>query len=672
MRHHRMKRRTVLALAFAALALGSLSAAHAAGTLTPVGSPDAPIQIRDHNVRVVIHNGFAQTEVRQTFFNPNDVDLEAHYSFPLPESASLSEVTIIAGERELHGEVLERDHAAQIYEEERDQGNDAGLATKNGYQTFDFLVSPVRAQDSTGIRFVYYQPLAIDTGIGRYLYPLEDGGTDELAASFWLPNTRVEGSFSVELELKSAWPVAEVRVPGFENEARVEELDTDHYRIVLERQGASLDRDFVFYYRLADGLPGRLEMVAYRADESKPGTFMLVLTPGIDLKPLNRGADYTFVLDVSGSMDGKIRTLADGVGRALGDMQPQDRFRIVTFNNSARRLTRGWMPATPENAQRAIDEVASLAAGGSTNLYAGLRLALDDLDDDRASSVVLVTDAVTNTGIIDPREFYQLMKQVDVRVFGFLMGNSANWPLMRTICEASGGFSASVSNQDDILGQILLAKSKITHEALHDTHLRISGVKVSETSEEALGKVYRGQQVVFFGRYEEGGKARVKLETRMSGEDKVYTTSFDFPDVDTDHPELERLWALHRIEAFEVQEQAGLLPATEADDIVRNLGLEYQLVTDETSMVVLTEEAYLTRGIERHNQKRVAREREAQARRAAQPVRSRRVDTNQPMFDAPAPRPTGGGGGSGAIDPISGLLALGLAGMGLAASRRRR
>ncbi len=62
----------------------------------------------------------------------------------------------------------------------------------------------------------------------------------------------------------------------------------------------SLNRDFVFYYRLQDDLPGRVELVAYRADETKPGTFMLVVTPGLDLQPLNRGADYTFVLDVSG------------------------------------------------------------------------------------------------------------------------------------------------------------------------------------------------------------------------------------------------------------------------------------------------------------------------------------------------------------------------------------
>ena len=40
-------------------------------------------------------------------------DLEAIYSFPIPRSASLSEMTIWAGEKELNGEVLPSRFVAQ-------------------------------------------------------------------------------------------------------------------------------------------------------------------------------------------------------------------------------------------------------------------------------------------------------------------------------------------------------------------------------------------------------------------------------------------------------------------------------------------------------------------------------------------------------------------------------
>jgi Ca-activated chloride channel family protein len=650
----------------ATVALAAIAGtATAAGTLTPVGSPDAPIQIRHHHVNVVINNGFARTEVTQTFFNPNPVDLEGIYAFPVPRSASLSEVVISVGETEIHGEVIPKAEAERIYEEERDRGSDAGLASKNGYQTFEFRVSPIRSRDETRLRFVYYQPLHIDTNVGRYSYPLEDGGTDEVAKSFWVPNTLVEGFFSLDLELKSAVPVDDVRVPGFESQAVVDQLGDGHYRVHLERQSTKLDRDLVFYYRLQDGLPGRVEVVAHRDDPDEPGTFMMVVTPGLDLQPIASGADYVFVLDRSGSMAGKLQTLAHGVLQALADLRPDDRFRIVTFGASADELTRGWVVATQGNVEHYAQVVAGLRSGGNTNLYAGLQLALRDLDDDRATSVILVTDAVTNTGVVDPKRFRELLRQYDVRLFGFLMGNSSNWPLMRLISDASGGFYASVSNADDIIGQIMLAKSKITHEALHDAELEIQGVETFDTTGAALGKIYRGQQLVLFGRYARGGKATVTLDARLTGNDKTYRTAFEFPELDAGSPEIERLWALSRIEEIETLAHTGLLEAAESETAIRDLGVAYQLVTDETSMVVLSDSAFEYHGIERRNRERTTREHAAQARQQTQPVRNHRVDTPDPMFSLPTPS-----AGGGAIDPLSGTLILGLGALGLTARRR--
>jgi Ca-activated chloride channel family protein len=662
--------KTLRALAWTAAVLLGPAVASAAGTLSPVDSGLQPIRIQSHDVEVLIQNGFARTEVRQAFFNPNDRALEAIYTFPLPKSASLSEVTIYAGELELHGEVLPRDEAGAIYEQEKSQGHDAGLATKEGYQSFDFRVSPVPAGGETRIRFVYYQPIEIDTAVGRYLYPLEDGGTDDLAArSFWTRHEEVDGMSSFTIELKSAAPVADVRVPGFESEAVVEELGPGHFRARLERQGGTLDRDIVFYYRLEDHLPGRLEVIPYRADASEPGTFMMVLTPGIDLAPLSRGSDYSFVLDVSGSMSGKIATLANAVSQAIGELDPSDRFRIITFNDRAQRFTKGWAPATAENVEQAVRRLAALSSGGSTNLYDGLNLGLQDLDDDRATSVILVTDAVTNQGVLAPRKFYELLQTTDVRVFGFLLGNNANWPLMRTVCDASGGFWAQVGNADDILGQIVLAKSKITHEALHDVELEIRGVDAFDDSTGAIGKVYRGQQVVAFGRYRKPGRARVTLKARLTGQDEIYETTVDFPAIDTDNPELERLWALHRIEAFEAQTRAGLLPESELADVRRQLGVDYQLVTDDTSMVVLSDAAYQAHGIDRRNERRVAAERDAQQRRTAAPIRDYRADHERPMFTEEAH--STGNGGLGFVDPLTAGLAL-LLGVGGLARRRRR
>lgn len=171
------------AVLFAALApLGALicapSAALAGGTLTPLRSTHQPIQIRSREVHVTINNGFAQTDVRQTFFNPNTTDLEAIYAFPVPKSASLSAVTIVSGEKTIEGEVLPKADAEQAYAEEKTAGNDAGLATKEAFQTYHFKVSPVRARKRRGTPAFHLlpaprdrhrcRPLCLPAGGGRH------------------------------------------------------------------------------------------------------------------------------------------------------------------------------------------------------------------------------------------------------------------------------------------------------------------------------------------------------------------------------------------------------------------------------------------------------------------------------------------------------------------------
>ena len=686
-----MKRIVIAILMFLAT-----PALFAAGTLTVSGSGNAAIQIKEHIVNVVIDNGFARTEVVQTFFNPNDKDLEAVYGFPVPASASLAEITIWNRERTLNGEVIEAQEAKKAYTEERDAGNDAGLGecscTKKKddieYNSYKFSVSPVRAKSETKIRFVYYQPLTIESGMGRYVYPLQEGGTDEVATSFWTRNPKVEQHFAVNVELRSGWPVDEVRTPGADD-AKVTKLAEGHYQVVVDRANGDLNHDFVFYYRLAANLPGRVEMMTYKPKADEPGTFMLTVTPGGDLAAIGdvasanakpgmtysesitvsstAGADYVFVLDVSGSMGTKLPTLARGVQQALTHFKSGDRFRIFTFSNGARELTNGFVNANPQSVAEWSDRVQQLHVEGGTNVYAGLEAGLHAVEADRATSILLVTDGVTNQGIVDPKEFYALLKKYDVRVFGFLMGNNGNWPLMRLIAETSGGFYDAVSNDGDIIGAILLAKSKIVSEAMHDATLTIDGVKTFDRTDDVPTKIYRGQQLVIFGRYAKGGPANVTLAAKMTGQDATYHTTFDFPDVSTDYPELERMWALAGIERVIMKENAGLASPAEAEKSIRDLGIKYQLVTDYTSMVVLSDGDFEKRGITRMNKVRVAVEQQAQASRGKVAVTSNRVDAAQPMFNGPAHEVRGGG----AIDPLTALL-VAVAALGAGLRKRHR
>ena len=186
---------------------------HAAGLLTPSDGRFPALEIRDHRVDVIIEDGYAITTVNQVFANPHDTDLEAHYSFPVPRHGTVVELTVWIDGRPVTGEVLEREAAVRLYEEEKAAGREAGITEKDDYRTFETRIAPVRAQQDTRLRLVYLQPAEVDTGIGRYVYPLEEGGVDEARLAFWTASEQVTGDFSFDLRIKSAYPVEAVRMP---------------------------------------------------------------------------------------------------------------------------------------------------------------------------------------------------------------------------------------------------------------------------------------------------------------------------------------------------------------------------------------------------------------------------------------------------------------------------
>ena len=634
--------------------------AFAAGLLSPVnGGKD--LQITKHDVNVTVEEGFVITEVKQVFTNPSNQDIEARYSFPVPHHAAVGEFTYWIDGNPVHGEVLAKERAKQVYETEKAAGREAALVEKNSFKTFEILVSPVRANDNVKIKLVYLQKAHLDLGVGKYVYPLADGGTDDLASNFWSSNTTVEEQFSFNIKVRSAFPVETLRFPSHSN-AKISQNTLGDWLGKLESQSiasegstqtqaaASLDKDIVVYWKHPSNLPATINLVPYKESAKDKGTFALTITPGDDLKPISRGKNWVFVLDTSGSMNGKLSTLGEGVIQAIDKLDSSHRVKIIAFNNHATDLSNGYLDLTPDNKKRISRLIGGLKAQGGTDLYAGLAKSTSGMDEDRTTAVILVTDGVANVGTLGKKSFYKLLDDNDIRLFTFIMGNSANEPLLSGMAKHSNGFAQSVSTSDDIIGQITWAMEKVKYEAFHDIKVEIDGVKTTDLSPEKLGTFYKGQQIKVFGHYWKEGPATVTVSGKVSGKEVTWKSTVNFPSVDTEHPEIDRLWAFAKIQAIEeTMEKTG-----EADDhkkAIQDIAIDYDLVTDFTSMIVVREEIFQAMQIERNNKARITKEQKARGKRAPQ------VKTNKA---SPAPQTQrasfSGGSGGGSFGGLSILM----------------
>ena len=637
--------------------------------------PRGELSIVSHDVQVVITNGFATTTVEQVLRNPKSQPVEAAWAFPLPKKAALSELSLEADGVSYMGEVVEKARAKKIYAAERAAGNQAALAEQRSFLHYQVHIARVPAGGDARARVVYVQALEIESGVGRYLYPMSEGGTDDMDQSFWSMERKASGRLSFDVALKTAFPVD--RLTSTSHPAmQFTQAEEGMWQGRMEIPTASLDRDFALLYRLHPDAPARIELLTQRAEGASEGTFMAVVTPGSDLAPIEHGTDWAFVLDVSGSMSGeKIRLLKQGVKQAIGALGAKDRFHLVTFNNTARALTPSWVQADAQGVAEGTRLMDGLRAGGGTDVFAGLSTAYGVMASDRPTGIILVSDGVANVGPHHYRDLVGLSKKHDVRIFAFAIGNSANERLLGDMANLTGGTSTSVSAVDQMGAHLLLARERMTHNAIHGIQFTMPGASVVHPK--TMPTLHMGQQLVVVGRYDKAGDTTLRVAAKISGHDAAWEVPVHLPASDARNPELERLYALAAIADLERESWLRTGDVGEERAAIVDMALRYSLVTDYTSMVVVEDGRKAEYGIGTANAERRARERRAAASRKTTPHAMRTMTGGQPLAGpraahAPSRQAArsggGGGGGSGAVGPIWLLLAAGLA----AGSRRKQ
>ncbi len=165
---------------------------------------------------------------------------------------------------------------------------------------------------------------------------------------------------------------------------------------------------------------------------------------------LNRGdanhVDMVIVLDRSGSMNGK---KIDDAKRAalslLSSLSAADRFGLVTYSDGVQRCS-GLIKITPANRKRLETIIRSIAAGGGTNLGAGLQEGIEVLLSSRINGntrkVILISDGLANRGITDPTSLgnmaaISMEKTFAVSTVG--VGSDFNEQLMTRIADRGAG-----------------------------------------------------------------------------------------------------------------------------------------------------------------------------------------------------------------------------------------
>lgn len=560
------------------------------------------------DVQISVRDQVASVVVDQQFYNTGNSTIEVEYFLPLPADAAVSGMTLVVDGKEMAGVIMQADEARKIYEGIVRTKKDPALLEYCGQGLYRTRAFPLEPGKPAQVIVKYDQILRKDTDLVEVGYPLDGGKYSSKAIE----------RITITVDAKSNSDITNIYSPT--HELDVKRPDARSFKAVYEVKGAIPTSDLLVYYKARDEAVGAT-LLAYQSDPNEDGYFMILASPSLRHNFDNgrvMAKDIVFVIDRSGSMssDGKLQQAKEALNLMLKNLNSDDQFNIVIFDDAIEPTFDTLVAASAEKVAEAAAIVDRLRPSGSTNIHAALLKALAILGTDnndtrraRPQYIIFLTDGLPESGVRDIDQIIRdttAANKTRARIFALGVGYDVNVKLLDKLVKENGGTSDYVKKGEPLEAKATRMYAKIQHPVMTNLKVTLKDVTMQRVYPQEAGDLFEGGQIVMVGRFRAqdvsklGSEGRTQLE--ISGNYGGQQRTFSYPVSLTPsrraitHGYLERLWAVRRIGSLldEVQLK-GNTSKELVDEIVR-LATQYAIVTPYTSF--LADETVRSKGDE--------------------------------------------------------------------------
>ncbi|HYZ85092.1 MAG TPA: VIT and VWA domain-containing protein [Bryobacteraceae bacterium] len=584
---------------FAAVMISACGCALAwgeAGVIIPTGSeqPDPKILSLDElHIRVRLNNQHATVNVRQIFGSHTGTINEGAFRFSLPARAMVSDFAVWDDLTRIPGVILERKRAEEIYNIAKQQVIDPGLLqigeddTDEARRTavFSAKIVPIPPFGTKRVEMEYQERIPIENLQGFFAIPLRPD----------VYQTQIAGKMTLEFEMTSAHPLADLEVIGKTYAIQVREKSANKVVASFSGTQVSLSEDFAIRYKLDPAKRDTLEVLAHRENSSEPGFFEanLLVGPGRSSDSSAPARTIVALFDSSLSMQWeKLERSYLALERLLRALRPVDRFHVLLFNSEVTAFANNGTQAEPANVDKALEWVRSSRLRGGTALEAALSSALGKASGPESYIVLLSDGGATKGGNLQNVRiadgFVGKLRSISVaqrpRLYVFGVGDDANLPLLKMLTRENGVLEwvRSTEPADFKLNAFL---SKIGLSPVGALSLAVQPSNTTSLVYPLEASIFPGSMASWVGQYS-APVQQATFQATGRRDDQAFNVrvSKPLPAQTLEYPHLPRTWAKARVDALlEKIEREGEDRAT-IDEIIR-LSRKYKFVTPYTSFL---------------------------------------------------------------------------------------
>lgn len=333
----------------------------------------------------------------------------------------------------------------------------------------------------------------------------------------------------------------------------------------IERHEVPANLDYAISYQLDANQLGLFHFSTflpdstYLCDDTGNGYFAFIVEPDPSENTEVIDKVFTLIVDRSGSMSGqKIVQARNAASFIVQNLNPGDYFNIVAFDNNITSFKPDHVPFTPTNETEALNFIAGLYAGGNTNISGAFSTAISQFQNsnsDQANIILFFTDGMATAGITSTQGILDHVANLlntyevnDLSIFAFGIGGDVNKQLLNELAIQNNGFSEFLENNEleAVISQFYLT---VRNPVLLHTSMEFDPPIVTQTYPEHLPNLYKGQQLIVVGRYDQPGDVTVHFSGDAFGQPITYDYPLHLADTAVENLQfLPRLWSKKKIE----------------------------------------------------------------------------------------------------------------------------
>lgn len=517
--------------------------------------------------------------------------------FPVPQGAKIEKFEMEVNGKMTKAELLDAKKAKQIYEKIVREARDPALMEYSDHGMYKIRIFPIEPGKEKNIKIKYTEILKKDGRITSYHYAMRA----EKFLSVPVKDVSLKITVESDKELKSIYS------PSHQIDVNRE----GKKRAVIGYEEENLIPDTNFELLLATdsqkGSPIGFDFLTHNDKESGQGYYTMLLSPGSWENKKAVPRDIIFAIDTSGSMRvKKLDQAKAALDFCIDKLNPEDRFEIIRYSTETEPLFNKLRTAKKQQTKEAKEFVKGLKAGGGTAIEEALVLAIETVSKQenkesiRPTQIIFITDGRPTIGetrtdkIIDRLVKKKQGIKGNMRIFSFGIGTDINTKLLDLISQKTKASTEYVLPEENIEHKVSRFYEKVSQPVMANISIKTGdNVRLNEQHPNNLPDLFKGDQLVIFGRYKTKKKGtdnniRFELDGNIAGE-KVKLKFETKIEKKSKNSFIPKLWATRRV-GYLLEEIRLHGENKELKDEVVALSRKWGIVTPYTSYLIIEDE----------------------------------------------------------------------------------